>query len=116
MSLDRHSDKIDILVSELLGEDEDFRTVVSEFVDSLPARIDELCSAHTKCDWNRLTDLAHRLKGAGGSYGYPSISTLAANMEQAFRRHDSADFAVWIQELESLVNAAARGLHGGADA
>jgi HPt (histidine-containing phosphotransfer) domain-containing protein len=35
---------------------------------------------------DRLTYLAHQLKGSGGSYGYQRISTDAAALEQALER------------------------------
>lgn len=113
MSEPMNYDKMEVLISELLIDDSDFRAVVSEFVETLPRRIEELCSAHQSNDWSRLSDLAHRLKGAGGSYGYPMLSTLAAEMEQSFRRRDDAQFDEWIKNLDSLVRAASRGLESG---
>ncbi|MBI5863484.1 MAG: Hpt domain-containing protein, partial [Planctomycetes bacterium] len=75
------------LVSQLLADDPDLRDIVVEFVDGLSTRIAELNSAHEKLDWERLKTLAHQLKGAGGSYGYPDITTLGAEMETAFRQN-----------------------------
>ncbi len=101
------------LVSQLLLEDGDLRDIVVEFVDGLADRLGELRTAHEKLDWDQLTTLAHRLKGAAGSYGYPEISHLCAEMELRFRQHEADQFAKWVAELNALVAAAKVGLAEG---
>jgi len=98
------------LVSQLLLEDADLRDIVEEFVEGLTARMDELKAAHERMDWDELAMLAHRLKGAAGSYGYPDISQLCARMEQAFGAHQADSFATWLAELSDLLHAAREGL------
>ena len=66
--------------------------------------------AFEQLDWDRLTTLAHQMKGAGGSYGYPDISQLGFVMEQGFRAHSAEDFVVWMKRLEQLYAAARNGL------
>ena len=39
----------------------------------LPGRMEEIREAFEKLDWQQLSLLAHRLKGASGSYGYPDL-------------------------------------------
>lgn len=102
-----HADR---LVSQLLTEDPGLRDIVQEFVDGLAVRLDELRLAHEKLDWESLTILAHRLKGAAGSYGYPQISTLCAKMEHDFSAHQDAKFTDWIADLGRLTTAARAGL------
>ena len=101
------------LVSQLLSEDEGLRDIVEEFVQVLPTRLDEMKQAFEALDWSQLTTLAHRLKGASGSYGYPDLSAVAAEMESAFRDQKADDFAQWTQELSELIAAAAAGLQEG---
>lgn len=98
------------LISELLVDDPDLREVVAEFVDGLDGRVRELQAAYEKLDWQMLGVLAHRLKGAGGSYGYPAMSTLGATMESAFKSQQPGEFKAWMEQLEQLVNAAKAGL------
>jgi HPt (histidine-containing phosphotransfer) domain-containing protein len=93
-----------------LLEDAELRDVVEEFVGSLTERVTELKDAYRQTDWTQMQTLAHRLKGAGGSYGYPDISQLAASMEQDFRVRTNEHFAQQIQELEALIVAARAGL------
>jgi HPt (histidine-containing phosphotransfer) domain-containing protein len=102
----------DILRSALLREDPGLADIVEEFVAGLPGRIAELRTAHASHDWQHLKTLAHRLKGAGGSYGYPQISALGAAMECAIRTRHVEEFAHCAQQLERLAAAARAGLAG----
>jgi len=101
----------DKLISDLLADDPDMIDLVEEFVEALPSRIEELKQAYEQLDWDQLATLAHQLKGAGGSYGYPPLSSLGATMEQAFKQHSAEQFAEWLGQLEKLVAAAKAGLY-----
>lgn len=100
----------DRLISELLNEDPDMLDIVEEFVDGLGPRIDELKSAFAASNWDELATLAHRLKGAGGSYGYPELSEIGADMETSFKAQQAGDMDQWIANLQSLTDAARKGL------
>lgn len=100
------------LVSFIVQEDPDLRDIVVEFVNELDSRVEEIRQAHEKLDWELLTTLAHRLKGAGGSYGYPAISQLCAEMEQNFRAQQAPAISEWLRQLQNLAHAAAAGLRG----
>ncbi len=101
------------LVSQLLVTDDSLRDLVQEFVGNLDRRLTELKQAYERLDWGQLTVLAHRLKGASGSYGYPDISQVCATMERNFTAHQADAFGRWIAELGELARAAREGLHGG---
>jgi HPt (histidine-containing phosphotransfer) domain-containing protein len=101
------------LVSQLLREDGDLRDIVEEFVAGLAARIEELRRAHAQLDFDALAVLAHRLKGAAGSYGYPDISRVCTEAETRFRSHEAEDFAAFLEQLKSLAGAAQAGLTEG---
>lgn len=98
------------LTSQLLRDDPELRDIVQEFVAGLDGRLNQLREAYQQLDWDALTTLAHRLKGAGGSYGYPDISRICAEMEQRFKAHQGEDFAARLAELERVVGAARSGL------
>jgi signal transduction histidine kinase/HPt (histidine-containing phosphotransfer) domain-containing protein len=70
------------LVSEL-ADDEDMAPLVAQFVASLPERAAALLEATFAGDLTRLTRLAHQLKGAAGGFGFPTVTTAAAALEQA---------------------------------
>ena len=98
------------LFSQLLREDPDLRDIVEEFVRGLPGRMEEIREAFDKLDWQQLSMLAHRLKGASGSYGYPDLSTLAAAMERGFKAQQAEELGQWMERFEGLVEAARAGL------
>lgn len=98
------------LRSSLLAADPDMRDLVAEFVDELPARIESARQALQAADWALLKRISHQLKGAGGSYGYPEITTLAATMEAGCTTPDDQRFRDWLRQLEELTAAARAGL------
>lgn len=68
--------------------DIEFRELKKEFLEEAEAKIVEIRSrlreagqTPPKESVKRMIDLAHQLKGAGGSYGYAEISTYAAKLE-----------------------------------
>ncbi len=61
----------------LLGE------LVEMFVQEMPDRISGLENLARSRDWEELARTAHQLKGAAGSYGFHSLTPLAARLEHA---------------------------------
>lgn len=65
-----------------------------EFLEEAEAKILEIRSRLAEGDTpseesvKRMGDLAHQLKGAGGSYGYAEISSHAAKLEDAIEAID----------------------------
>lgn len=100
----------DVLISQLLVDAPDLRDIVEEFVLSLDQRIQELKKAYEELDFADLRTLAHRLKGAGGSYGYPDLSKLAGQMELEFERAEALDFEAELKVLQRMAHAARAGL------
>ncbi len=100
----------DRLVSALLLDDPEMSDLVEEFVDGLSGRMDALRQAYEQLDWDRLTMLAHQLKGAGGSYGYAELSVFARKIESAFQTHSADQFADWMAQFAKLIAAARSGL------
>lgn len=71
--------------SALLESDPEMRDIVIEFADSLPDRISTLAAHLRSADFQQAESLGHQLKGAGGSYGYPGLSKIGADLEIAAR-------------------------------
>ena len=66
--------------------DPDMLEIVREFASELPARIAKLEAHLAANDMRALQTLAHQLKGAGGGYGFPQITELAASLESALKQ------------------------------
>lgn len=103
----------DKLVSAVLFDDPDMYDLVEEFVDGLDHRLSEFRRAYEQLSWEKLATLAHQLRGAGGSHGYPDIGALGATMEAAFRAHSAEQFGAWMTRFERLIAAARAGLQDG---
>lgn len=65
----------------LLLEDEDTRLLVAQYVSEMPDRIKLLQQAIAARDYVWLKRLAHQIKGSAGLYGFPELSTKAAELE-----------------------------------
>src|SRR5215510_1216530 len=66
--------------------DPDMLEIVREFASELPARIAKLEAHLAANEMRELQTLAHQLKGAGGGYGFPQITELAASIESALKQ------------------------------
>lgn len=58
------------------------RAIVVMFLSELPKRIQSLEQAIAASDLPLFRRLTHQMKGAAGSYGYPSISQAALALER----------------------------------
>lgn len=67
-------------------DDEDFRELRMEFVANLGPKIDKIKEYSQQQRWAALRDLAHQLKGVGGSYGFPEISEQSAMVENIIKQ------------------------------
>jgi two-component system, sensor histidine kinase len=87
----------DRITSELPTDDVDFREIVEEFVDRLHQQLDAMQRALSHGDLDELARLAHWLKGAGGSAGFPALTAPAKHLEIVVKE-DRCD------EIESAIN------------
>jgi len=60
-------------------------------------------------DYDSLHRLAHKMKGAGGSYGYQMLTETAKVLEEAAKAEDTKAGTTALDELEALCQAADRG-------
>ena len=72
------------LRSQLAG-DPDMAELIDLFVEELPKRIDSVVEAWRARELGTLQRLAHQLKGASAGYGFPTIGSAAAKVEDNIR-------------------------------
>lgn len=65
-----------------LSSDPDMLELVEMFVEELPDRIAAIEQAVQQANLADLAKLSHQLKGAGGGYGFSSITEAAAAVEK----------------------------------
>ena len=85
------------------------------FLDEAREKVSEMQSALEQSSdqaLERLTYLAHQLKGSGGSYGYQRISSDAAALEDALEHNGSDDARVqqYVVNLRIEIERCAREL------
>src|SRR5262249_13984350 len=69
-----------------LADDPDMAELIAAFVEGLGERIRALREAWSGEDRDLLGRLAHQLKGSAGGYGFPTLGSTAADLEQALRQ------------------------------
>ena len=92
--------------SSLPTQDEMLREIVSEFVESIPARLEAMEAALAVEDYEELKRIVHALKGAGGTAGFACLSEVSAELEASAldKRGDQAAALVGeLREMEPLI-------------
>jgi HPt (histidine-containing phosphotransfer) domain-containing protein len=94
-----HTPRVDLLPA---GTEQAFLRLQARFVDGLPARWAALQAAPD--DAQRLA-LAHRLKGAAGSFGFMALSGAAHRAEDAASRADAKALDAALQDIRTAIDA-----------
>jgi CheY-like chemotaxis protein/HPt (histidine-containing phosphotransfer) domain-containing protein len=100
--------KEDVLYSEF-GDNPIVANRLPQFIKNLQGRLDALDAAYAQTNWEELCHLAHQLKGAGGSYGYPQITEAARSLEVAARSQNLKTTADLMATVSAACRAAMRG-------
>ncbi len=91
------------------AEDPRFAPLLVRYLMSLREQREELRRAVAAGDGEAVRQLAHKLRGTGGSYGYPSITAAAAAVEESLRAGGSlAEQQAGTARLDLLLAAAIR--------
>lgn len=86
------------------ADDPDFRELLEEFGAAIPERREGLVAAHRGAKYDDLRTRAHQLKGAGGGFGFPQLSELAAELERACISRDPAQIAERLEQIVGYMN------------
>jgi HPt (histidine-containing phosphotransfer) domain-containing protein len=81
----------------------EFREIVDRFVGSMDQTLIDLRSAQAKMDYGTLRDVAHRLKGTGGTVGFAEFTEPAHRLQQAAELRDDHIIAGMLDQIEELV-------------
>ena len=93
------------IYSSLPTEEEEFREIVVEFIDTLKSKISEMRACVEQQDLEELANLAHWLKGAGGTCGFDDFYQPAYDLEVAAKSGASSQWDALICKLEQLADA-----------
>jgi len=102
----------DCYFSELARE-ADMLELIELFVEELPLRVGRMKRAAGEQDWQEVGRLAHQLKGAGGSHGFPQLTDAAWQVERAVRELGPMSAVVEaLGELEGVCDRVRAGVPG----
>ena len=88
--------------STLPVEDVEFYEILAEFGHALDAKHEEMERAVEAQNFAELAELAHWLKGAGGTCGYPQFSRPAVDLENASKSTQIDDVIAHLKKIKSL--------------
>jgi CheY-like chemotaxis protein/HPt (histidine-containing phosphotransfer) domain-containing protein len=74
--------------SQLPTHDDELRAIVSEFLDTLDDKLSAMQTAWDQADCDELAQLAHWLKGAGGTVGFGCFTDPATKLETLAKNRD----------------------------
>jgi signal transduction histidine kinase/DNA-binding response OmpR family regulator len=84
-----------------------------KFTESLPGLLSDLETAGLDGNWSAAIDIAHQIKGAGGSFGYNSLTEIAKELEGALKNEDEINDSVKTQQLyQSLITRLKQVING----
>lgn len=89
------------LVSTLLEEDPEALDLIKRFVANLSTALMEIKIFIENSEWDKLSAKLHQIKGTGGNFGFPDISTIAEKMELKTAVHNTAELNKLLSELTS---------------
>jgi len=90
--------------------DPDLAEILAQFVNGLAGQVEAMSFALKAGRHEELQRLAHRMKGAGGSYGYPSLTEAARELGAAARAGDVEAAGLALGRLAALARAVVRGM------
>ena len=92
------------LRSSLPTEIPEFREIVASFVGNIEETMSTLRACQLDMDYLQLREIAHRLKGTGGTVGFPDFTEPSHRLQQAAEQRDDATIDEMLTELEDIVS------------
>ncbi len=93
------------ITSSLPMEVPEFREIVAQFISGLPKAMSELRMAWDRGDIECLRELAHRLKGTGGTVGFDVFTEPSRQLQHAAETGNSSRIPELLSELDEIVEA-----------
>ncbi len=90
------------LISRLAANNPRFRPIVEKFVRRLEDQLDAMSKAWDERNFEELANLAHWLKGAGGTVGFDAFTEPAFGLEQLAKAQNTEEIEAAIAELRRI--------------
>jgi CheY-like chemotaxis protein/HPt (histidine-containing phosphotransfer) domain-containing protein len=86
------------------ADDPEMKEVLGEFVHQLPDQVYRLSTLLEQKNLDELRRAVHQIKGAGGGYGFPNVTQIAAAAEARIKAADPLEaITAGIQDLMELI-------------
>lgn len=72
------------------------------FLSRLPDRLETLAQNIHEQQWNAVEIEAHKIKGVGGTIGFPELTTAATNLEDSAKTKDPTQISLRLVQLTTL--------------
>ncbi len=84
--------------------DKDFEDLIPEFFEDIRHDIQSMTDALNNGDYESIRQLSHRIKGAGGAYGFDAVTNMAKFLEDAAKDGNPDSVRKYITELSNYLN------------
>lgn len=91
------------------ADDPEMEEILDLFLDDLRVRVADIVRACAADRFAEVERIAHQLKGAGGSYGFPQLSEAAHVLEIAARQGERVGIGPALDALVTLDRRIAKG-------
>jgi len=99
---DEKEPELEPIYSTLLQSHEKFRPLVVKFYEKLESQINEMTSCLNHNNYQQLADLAHWLKGSGGSVGFSEFTELATELEIQAKLNDRVKAEQTLEQIKLM--------------
>lgn len=100
----------DVLISLLSEDGHQTMELIIKYVNNLSAILEQLNTFIQRQDWDNLSSQLHQLKGTGGNYGYPALTSIAEVMEAHTSERDKEKLINDFMELKATHEKIVRGI------
>ena len=95
--------------SALVDQNPAFLPLVERFIARLNEQIQSLDAAAEQKNWTTVGEIAHWLKGSGGSVGFSGFTEIAADLEGAAQGNSAEEVSLRIDVIKAYSDRVARG-------
>ena len=92
------------IVSRLPADDPEFCDIISEFIEQFEKKLAELTAANGDGDLLRVAEIAHWIKGAGGTAGFDDLTAAATELEKSVKEGRQDQLPPLIERLKILAS------------
>ncbi|MCA8987309.1 MAG: Hpt domain-containing protein [Planctomycetaceae bacterium] len=97
------SETVSTRLYSVYADDADFEPILNQFLVIIPDRRKQIEAHLENGDVDQLKVIAHQLKGAGGGYGFPQLTEVAAALESLCKQNQLTAIPAAAEELVQLL-------------